>query len=332
MKNLALTILVSACTMQQATAQAVSKSVVVEQFTNTYCSICASRNPGFYSNLAQFPQVLHISYFPSSPYAACPLNRHNKTENDARTNFYGIYGSTPRLVLQGQPLPGSANYNDNSLFQNQLGQTTAFSIGNTVSLSSPHTISVRTVVKKVDASPLTTLQLYAAMVEDTLVFNANNGETHHYNVFRRAVWAAGFNITVPANVGDSVVYTETIPVNSEWNLQHMFAIALLQDANKEVVQAAKSNPLAETLGIDEMKPTETLALYPNPAIDRIRITLPQNTTQAEVNILDMSGARVHTYNHTGQNIELNILGYKPGIYYVYIVAGERCYVSKFVKS
>ena len=29
----------------------VPKKVIVEHFTNTLCSVCASRNPGFYSNL-----------------------------------------------------------------------------------------------------------------------------------------------------------------------------------------------------------------------------------------------------------------------------------------
>lgn len=332
MKKLLLIALTAFAGNTYVNAQAVTKKVVVEQFTNTYCSVCASRNPGFYGNLAQFPQVLHISYFPSAPYAACPLNQHNKTENDDRTNHYGIYGSTPRIVIQGNVIASSANYSDNTLFQSQLGQTTPFELKTTMALSSPHTISVRTVVRKVDASPLTSLQLYAALVEDTLVFNANNGETHHYDVFRKALWpAAGMTLTAPANIGDSLVYTETIAVNSEWNLAHMFTMTMLQNANKEIVQAAKSNPLAETLSINDVKMPDALTLYPNPAIDRVKLTLPANTTSAQVRILDATGRVVSQQEFSSGDVQVDVLGYKRGLYYMYIVAGEHCYIRKFVK-
>ncbi len=59
-------------------SNAQNQSVLVEHFTNTLCSICASRNPGFYQNLQSQQDVLHIAYHPSSPYAACVLNKQNR--------------------------------------------------------------------------------------------------------------------------------------------------------------------------------------------------------------------------------------------------------------
>ena len=85
----------------------VLQTVVVEHFTNTRCGICASRNPGLFNNLAANPKILHIAVHPSSPYSTCLLNQHNKVENDARTNFYGIYGGTPRIVINGTVMNGS---------------------------------------------------------------------------------------------------------------------------------------------------------------------------------------------------------------------------------
>ena len=88
--------------------------MLVEHFTNTYCSVCASKNHGFYANLWRYPQVWHVAYHPSSPYAACPLSMANVPENDARTNYYGVYGGTPRLVIQGAVVT-STNYADSAI-------------------------------------------------------------------------------------------------------------------------------------------------------------------------------------------------------------------------
>src|SRR5688572_14710898 len=82
------------------------RQVIVEHFTNTRCSICASKNPGFYSLLhGSYPQVLHIAYHPSAPYSNCYFSLQNPTENNSRTNYYGVYGSTPRAVIQGNVIP-----------------------------------------------------------------------------------------------------------------------------------------------------------------------------------------------------------------------------------
>src|SRR5260221_7207968 len=76
----------------------VAKKIIVEHFTNTDCSICAALDPGFYANLNAHPGVLHLSIHPSAPYPNGLLYKQNATANDARTNYYGVYGSTPRLV------------------------------------------------------------------------------------------------------------------------------------------------------------------------------------------------------------------------------------------
>ena len=101
----------------------VPKKTIVEHFTNTKCSICASRNPGFYTNLNNQPGVLHLAIHPSSPYNGCQLYQQNSSENDARTNYYGVYGGTPRLVINGSVISVNANYSDNSMFTPFLQQT-----------------------------------------------------------------------------------------------------------------------------------------------------------------------------------------------------------------
>ena len=134
-------------------AQGVPQTVLVEHFTNTRCSVCFSRNPGFYANLRQQPATtLHLAYHPSSPYRLCAFSQQNPTENDARTNYYGIYGATPRLVLNGSVIPIGANYADPALFTPFQGQTSPLSIQVALAPQGPDsiaaTIQVQTIARR----------------------------------------------------------------------------------------------------------------------------------------------------------------------------------------
>jgi len=304
----------------------VARTVIVEHFTNTYCSVCASRNPGFYTNLSQFPQVLHIAYHPSAPYPACPLNQHNKPENDARPTYYGVFGGTPRIVIQGTVLPANANYADATIFQTQLGQTTAFEVRTSLAPVNATTVEVTTVVKKVAASSLSTVELYAAIVEDTLFFNANNGETKHYDVFRKSVYGAPQSITAPANVGDSVVQTLQLTLNAVWDKDRIYVIGILQDANKSVLQASKSNHLPKASSILQSQ-TGSIRIHPNPV--RNQVNIEGLTVATTYTISDMQGSVVRKGETVGQ-IELH--GIRSGVYALTILSADRLKVFKIIKE
>lgn len=100
----------------QMNAQMVAKKVIVEHFTNSRCGVCASKNPSLFTNLTSHPDILHISYHPSSPYSSCVFSQSNPAENDSRTNFYGIFGGTPRIVIQGDVISSSTNFGSSTLF------------------------------------------------------------------------------------------------------------------------------------------------------------------------------------------------------------------------
>ncbi len=233
----------------------VPKKVIVEHFTNTKCSFCASRNPGFYSNYNAQAGAIHLAIHPSSPYSACVLSMHNAVENDARTNYYGIYGSTPRLVIQGIAISAGANYSSASIFAPYLGQQSPASIKITQSKYGNDSIRSRVVIKTEANHSLPSLRLFVALAEDTLNYTGSNGEPVHYDVFRKSLTgAAGVNITLPTTIGDSVVYTMSSTVNGAWNFSRIFTLAILQEtASKAVVQAQKilANSNSITTGISE---------------------------------------------------------------------------------
>ncbi len=331
-KMLRFTAIVSAalwCNISQA--QRVPKAVLVEHFTNSYCSICAGRNPGFYQNLAQFPQALHVSYYPSSPYPACPVNQYNKPEADARTNYYGVYGGTPRLAVQGAAIPANADYTSNALFQNEMGKTSAFAVSLQLKLLSATSGEARLMIRKADTSSLDSVSLYAAVVEDTLLFAAHNGEQEHYNVFRRSVWGTQpLRVKAPVVVGDSVVFTHNFPVDAAWTLSKMYGIGIVQEGNGALVQAARSGKFtAGPTGIGTVNEQESFTVYPNPATGFIRV---ENTvgTEGVVDIYDFQGREVRQQKISGST-QINVSQLAPGQYILRINTGlgsHRFYLTK----
>ena len=263
-KNISISALIF---LSQLGFSQVPKKVVVEHFTNTKCSVCASRNPGFYTNYNAQTGVIHLAIHPSSPYSACFLSMHNPVENDARTNYYGVYGSTPRLVIQGVVLSSSANYSSASIFTPYLGQTSPASIKIVQSKYGNDSIRSRIVIKTVASHSLPGLSLFVALAEDTINYTGSNGESVHYDVFRKSLTGAtGINMLLPAIVGDSVVYTMSSTVNGAWNFSRIFTFVMLQEtASKAVIQAesipANSNNI--TTGIANLNLSNTdITVFP----------------------------------------------------------------------
>ena len=334
MKSIAKIILVSIymAAPHSTIAQQVAKNVLVEHFTNTYCSICASRNPGFYNNLWHYPNVLHIAYHPSSPYPSCPLSMHNASENDARTNFYGVYGGTPRIVIQGNVIPASANYADTTLFSSQFNQTTSFTVNASIVPAGTDSIAIKVVIRKTDTSSLSSLELYGAIVEDTLFFTAGNGETRHYDVFRKALWGAtSLSVTAPVIAGDSSVYTSTVALNAAWNRNRVYALAILQEPSKSLVQAAKTGHLPYTTAIDENLTTTELTLYPNPAGNELHIE-QQFDAPAFVQIADIAGKIIMFDVPFVANTPIDVSMLQTGIYFISIRSVKSSVNVPFIKK
>ncbi len=296
-----------------AVAQPVPRKVVVEYFTNTYCSICASRNPGFYNNLNAQSGILHIAFHPSSPYAACTLNKYNKTENDARTNFYGVYGSTPRLVIQGKVINSGANYADSSIFIAAKNKFSSFQIKMAVQFVKD-SVQLRMVIIKRDTSTLLSATIYAGIIEKEINFTSNNGETSHHDVFRRAFFGTSpFPLNLPTVINDSVVITKKIAKDANWNESNIYAIGLLQNAKKEVLQAEAALFALQTNAIHSHSVQPKL-VYPNPFTQKIIIAQAE-LSQSQYCMYDRSGKLVAAGEVLNGEIN-NLEEIKPGIYYL----------------
>lgn len=266
------------------------QTVIVEHFTNSRCSICAARNPTFYDLLNNYPEVLHIAYHPSSPYATCIFSQHNPSENDARTNYYGIYGGTPRVVVQGKVIQPQNPLLMASQIEDKLGQEANYSISVEQIQNTSQEADVTIVIKKVGANDAT-LNLYAVIAESEVNYNAPNGETIHHDVFRKNLFDIPVSLT---NIGDSVILTGSYSIHGDWVTNQMYIAAMLQDASsKSILQSKASELLSNPQSVAAQKITVSDNLFvPNPAVDYIRFN----------NAFDNQFISAEIYNLQGQKI------------------------------
>jgi hypothetical protein len=316
MKNL-FTCLVALLFFNLSSNAQVPKKVIVEHFTNTVCSICASKNPGFYANLKNQQGVIHLAVHPSSPYTSCILNKHNVSENDARTNYYGVYGATPRLAIQGVVIASNANYNSAAIFTPYLGKTSPASIKIYQRKFGTDSIRTRIVVKTEAAHALSNLKLCVFLAEDTIFYTSPNGETKHFDVFRKSLTGVtGISIILPATVGDSVVIIKSSAANSAWNFSRIYTLAILQDGtSKAIVQCesvpAKKNDIATGIDMGSADNTTVDVFFVNHAI-----SIRQNIVAEHSNfsLYDLSGKIILNKDLGTDRETINVSDLSSGIY------------------
>jgi hypothetical protein len=309
----------------------VTQNVIVEHFTNTNCSVCGSRNPGFYTNLNQNPSIRHIAYHPSSPYASCFFSKQNKIENDDRTKYYGVFGGTPRLVIQGAAISASTDYASSSIFDAFLAKTTPVQIKTRIALKGSDSISVTVVIINSEAHTLGNLRLFAAVVEKEINFAAPNGEAKHHDVFRKSFFETiGKPITLSANKNDSVVYQSTVYKNAAWDNTKLYAIAIInRESDKTLIQTEQSPILSTASGLNSLT-SQSFEVYPNPTSNQLTINL-LNYFVGNLRIVDLTGKVVkeHT-DFAGGDIDVSNL--VNGIYLVQLGNNEQWLSKKFIKQ
>ena len=121
---------------------------------------------------------------------------------------------------------------------------------------------------------------------------------------------------LPVMVGDSVVSTYSVPMNSTWNSGRVYALAILQEEmSKDVVQSAASLPKGSSgpVGMAEMEQKKVL-IYPNPANDFVVFDTDETVQSAGIyNMLGKVEKNIGTIS-SGKNV-IDVSGLKRGIYF-----------------
>ncbi len=322
------------CGLTAVSAQS-EKKVIIEHFTNTRCGICASRNPGFYANLNNFtdgesPSVLHLAIHPSAPYSDCVLHNNNPEENDDRTNFYGIYGGTPRLVIQGEVLPASTNYGNAEIIESQLGETVPFTINTGVDqqLDDENPYGAFE-IEVTENNTVGEVSLFVALSEPVVNYDAPNGEDVHYDVFRKQLFTDQATVTIPANEGGFLYLTDYFEVDEDWNYPLEVTVILQDPETKEVIQAGRGN-LPFILSNKNINELQGVTIAPNPVNNQVNITL-ENNTETNLRLTDLTGRSLQETVFTGSQM-LNLTDLAKGIYFINLTNAEGRFVQKIIKE
>ncbi len=324
MHKLLSTFAFTVAALSLANAQNVPQYVLTEHFTNSRCSVCASRNPAFYTLIGQHEsEVHHLSVHPSVPYSNCVFYLANPTENNQRTGFYDISG-TPRVVLNGTLVPLAAQLLPAATLNAALGQTSPVYVQVTETGS---TVNVR--IHTVGTKPAGDYVLYTAFAEKEVNYNAPNGENLHHDVFRDMLSNIdGDPITLP-ETGQSVAYQYTKTTSPDWNPAQMYGLAWVQNTQDKVVlnSGTKFDPVVS--GLDEA-PQATLQISPNPASDRLYAVIPDGEPVA-AEIFAVNGSLVQAdYTVNGNQVVMDVATLESGIYFVRVKSESGTFTGKIV--
>lgn len=289
----------------------VPKTILVEHFTNTYCSICANRNPGLFDNLANFPNALHLSYHPSSPYKQCPLNQYNKEGNDDRANYYSVYGSTPLVVANGVALTPQTNYSSSQFIDDVKAEMSDYSVSVSWSQIGPSdSIRINVTVKLESSNSQTKGEIYIGLFQDTVYMDNKNGEKNPPHVFR-----GGSNGNVMLNLSTVVGTTETMEIMLAplGNLEDasLYAAAILYNDMGEYQQASRSVSHTSLPTQLDMNFNHTFSIYPNPSNNAVYHNYDSDIT---VRVLDYTGKNF--FEGTWMKSSALPANLKPGVYLI----------------
>lgn len=289
----------------------VPKKVLVEHFTNTYCSTCANRNPGLYGNLANFPDLMHVAYHPSSPYPQCPLNQYNKQGNDNRANHYGAYGSTPRIVVNGVVIPAQTNYASSQFIDDVKDEMSNYSLELSWSQNGPNdSIRIDVKITLEGNSGSANGKIFLGLFQDTVYMTNQNGEKNPPHVYRGGPQGVATTL-LPTSAGNSITYTRMLAPLQNLDGASLYAVAILYDEMDNYQQAERSASHTTLPTKVQTIDDSSLLIFPNPTNGTLYHSANKDI---QVRILDLSG-KTHFAGTWKQSAALE-LHLKPGVYLI----------------
>lgn len=310
---------------------AVKRYVLLEHFTNSRCSICASKNPAFYSLISGYTaDVHHIAYHPPIPYNSCIFYLGNTTENTTRTNFYGV-NATPRVALNGTLVNGGSQLLPSATLTTAIGYTSPIHLRVTETSGTNRTATVQ-IFTHTDV-PAGNYNLYVAVVEKDVDYTSpNTGATEHYDVFRSMLPSINGTPVTLAAPGGSITQSFNYSVAAGWNADQIYVVAFLQNADtKEVLNSGtKFDPLT----VSSQEPAVlSLSVQPNPVSETATAFIADDRAES-LEVFDLSGQRISISLENQQSgaVSFSLAHLPRGIYVVKITGQEKVYTGKVVKE
>ena len=309
------------------------KYVLLEHFTNSKCSICASKNPAFYTLIGQpqyAPDVHHISIHPSVPYNTCVFYLANTTENNAWAAIYNIQG-TPRVAVNGNLIPSQSVLLRQDTLTKYLNQTSPLYLKVTES-GTGNTRSATIDALALSQVPSGNYKLFVAVAEKTINQTTPNGESVHHDVFRDLLTPVTGQDFSPPAPGQLATFTFNYTIDGAWNANEVYALAFVKEMDSKQIlnSGTKFDPI---LLLDASSPiAQGIQFSPNPAAD---VTYAEigNDKALQTEVYAADGKRVYFATETLTNrVSISTSGFTPGIYFVKIMGEKGNYSAKMLKQ
>ena len=318
-------------------ASRAQRVVLLEQFTNSGCSICATHDPATYSYVANNPtQVIAISYHTSFPYFDS-MYLENPVESNAITSFYNVVG-VPYSIIDGNYYRNStSNFNTviASTISNRAAITPGYALTALQNDFSGNTLTSRFAFQSLTLSNATdSLRAFIVVIEKDVLKSSyasspgSNSQMVYNYVMRKMLSDASSSYLLNRNLNgiDTLSFT--------WNMQHiknkneLRVIAFVQNiTTKEVYNAEMATPLNVT-SLPEINREEKTKIFPNPVKDLLFVTFIKSA-KAEIQLLDLSGRLITQINTNGEsNIALDVKKFEKGIYFLRITSSEFQQIKK----
>lgn len=303
--------------------------ILVEWFTNTYCGICSSKNPGLQEIYNAYDQGLHrLTIHPNVPYPQCSLFNFNPEDNSSRQDYYNV-GATPTLFLNGEGVSTSSPLSFADGVNARLGQTSPISVRVEEFAANQVKISIQS------ASNLTgDYRLFVAVVEKHLDFNAPNGEDEHFDVLRDfASSVEGDPVSLP-QAGEMKEWTYSYTIPDGVSAEEAYILAFVQNQETREILNSGTRFDEVTTGLNDFAREVRLTVYPNPATDDLRVTAGDGTKIHSVDLYDQSGQLVRslTLNTPDENLSLPVSDLPSGTYILQLDLSGKMGSIQFVKK
>jgi hypothetical protein len=184
---------------------------------------------------------------------------------------------------------------------NQPSPLTATMWGNYSSTDGSGTINIQ---YRNDSTATINGRVILAITEDSLYYNAPNGDVWHNHVVRDFVPNQNGQ-TVSIAPGDSVTVTQNFTIQASWDEDRCMLITMIQDDNyisqrKEIWQGAMK-PVMELVGVEEQERditnVQTVIAAPNPCVEGTAFSFVLSPGKDySLTIYEISGRVVRTVN------------------------------------
>lgn len=219
------------------------RTVLIEEATNIGCGCAASLNPGLDSLLAYYGYVdlVAIRYHGWIPLEFDPFYLHNPNQVEDRYSYYGV-ARIPSLFIDGAAIQRSCTA-DAAKQKVKQGIQVESPIKLLVSESRSDDSCYLSIKILTEQNPqCDSLTLRVAVVEDSIAYQAPNGENLFNNVFRRFVGGSQGFVFEPV-LGETLSFDLAFEIDQSWNPQKISSVVFVQNDNdKSIVQAASSRP------------------------------------------------------------------------------------------